>query len=183
MAVLACTCQVFICLIKGRFWGWRSFVSPGTGSFAPEGRFAQVGTAGISMVLVGLTQPCASSAAPALSSAPAFCCAIVFYILPKGNGTGYVAAGSGMAHLIGEIIKGFAFTTCQRPLLQTMTLIAVHFWHCLSVADPSAISICSSFSSSLHVLKSNSDPIAPFLSLLYAAYLVWKTEGLAPSAC
>lgn len=67
----------------------------------------------------------------------------------KGNGTGYLAAGPGTVHLIGEIIKGFAFTTCQRPLLQTMTLIAVHFWHCLSVADPSVISICSSFSSSL----------------------------------
>lgn len=34
-----------------------------------------------------------------------------------------------------------------------------------------------------YVLKSNPDPIAPFLSLLYAAYLVWKTEGLAPSTC
>lgn len=63
-----------------------------------------------------------------------------------------------------------------------MTLIAVHFWHCLSVADPSVISICS-FSFTSYILKSNSDGIAPFLFLLHAAHLVWKTEGLVPSTC
>lgn len=122
---------------------------------------------------------------PLLCTCLLLCNCILHPAKRKGNGTGYVAAGSGMAHLIGEIIKGFAFTTCQRPPFTD------HGPHsCVLLA----LFVCSwpicyfhllffFFKFTSYVLKSNPDPIAPFLSLLYAAYLVWKTEGLAPSTC
>lgn len=135
MAVLACTCQVFKCLIKGRFWGWKSFISTGAGSLAAEGRL--VGTGGHCCHFHAAHGPHPTlhqQCSPSLSSTAAFCCAIVFYVLPKGKEMGLVMWLLDLGHLIGEIIKGFAFTTCQRLLLQTMTLIAVHFWHCLQLA-------------------------------------------------
>lgn len=88
---------------------------------------------------------------PCLSCTSAFCCVVVFYVLPKGKEMGQ---GSALC-LCGCWLRAGMFdwwnnnrdyvTTCQRPFLWTGTLISVPQSHWLSVAGPSVTPIWSSF--------------------------------------
>lgn len=86
--------------------------------------------------------------------------------------------------MTGEIIIGFAchylpkflFTDCDTNICTpelctpgTGSLLLAHL-----LFPPTLSLLQERFTS--YVLKCNSDPIAPFLSFLYAAYVVWKTE-------
>lgn len=183
IAVLACTCQVFICLIKGRFWGWRGFLSTRTGSFTPRAG----GTGGhcchfhaAHRAHTTLHQQCCPH--PLLCICLSLCnfmscqkerkwdwlCGcwmwdgtfqwinnkwVCFHYLPQAPLTDHDRHGCAL----------LALFVCSWPIC---------YFHLLFF-----------FKFTSYIMKSDSYRMAPFLFLLYAAYLVWKTEGLVPSTC
>lgn len=186
MAVLACTCQVFKCLIKGSFWGWRSFISTGTGSFAQRTgwhRWALLSFPSCSWASPNLT--------PAVLPPPSplhlpFAVQLHFMSCQKERKQDWLC---GCWIWDGTFDWWNNYGVCFHYLPKTpLTDYDPHSCALL------ALFVCNwpicyfhllffFFKFTSYVLKSNSHPIAPFLFFLYAAYLMWKIEGLVLSTC